>query len=119
MLEERYDLPESWSWVTVADVISDAQPGFASGEKDVKGGIRHLRMNNIGADCRLNLDSVLTVPTELAKPRYLLLLNDVLVCHTNSVKLVGKVALFGLNNGAYAFSNHLTRLRVDPDTIDP
>jgi type I restriction enzyme S subunit len=118
MLEEMYDLPDGWKWATVADVISDAQPGFASGKKDVQRGINHLRMNNIGADCQLNLDSVFTVPKELAKPRYLAQLNDVLVCHTNSTKLVGKAALFNVA-GVYAFSNHLTRLRVAPDIIDP
>ncbi len=114
MLEELFDLPESWTWTTVSEIISDAQSGFASGKKDVPDGIPHLRMNNIGSDCRLNLDSVLTVPSDLAKARYLLDYGDILFCHTNSAKLVGKTALFNLDDSTpYAFSNHLTRLRVE------
>jgi|GEM_PF-257973 len=119
MLEEQYDLPDEWTWAKIGDVIADAQSGFSSGQKDVVDGIRHLRMNNIGADCRINLDLVRTVPRDLAQPRHILQASDVLVCHTNSVKLVGKTALFDLVDGPYAFSNHLTRLRVIPGVADP
>ena len=118
MLEEGFDLPVGWKWATVAEVIDDAQPGFASGQKTVEGGLRHLRMNNIGADCRLNLDLVATVPMILLRSKYVLRPDDILVCHTNSLKLVGKTALFDLEDGPYAFSNHLTRLRVSPGMID-
>lgn len=119
MSEERDELPEGWEWKNLGEVISDAQSGFSSGEKDVKGGLPQLRMNNIGPNCRLNLDSIVTVPRNLAKPRHFLSLNDVVVCHTNSVKLVGKTALFDLEERNYTFSNHLTRLRVLPETVDP
>jgi type I restriction enzyme S subunit len=115
---ERYELPEGWQWKTVQDGVVSAQPGFASGRKEVAGGLSHLRMNNIGADCELNLDSVAMVPPELASSRHILQPNDVLFCHTNSVKLVGKTALFDVESGQYAFSNHLTRLRVNPSIID-
>jgi type I restriction enzyme, S subunit len=118
MLENLYGLPDGWRWATVSDVIIDAQPGFASGQKQVIDGLCHLRMNNIGPDCRLNLDSVAMVPPALAKPRHFLQPNDVLVCHTNSVKLVGKTALFHGQGDRYAFSNHLTRLRVKSSVAD-
>ncbi len=116
---EYYELPDGWVWTTLGEVIRDAQTGFASGKKDIPDGTPHLRMNNVGANCRLNLDSVATVPNELAKPKYLLEQGDVLVCHTNSVKLIGKTALFDLPTRHYAFSNHLTRLRVQPNAADP
>src|SRR5207249_42767 len=48
----------------------------------------------------------------LARPAHILRPGDVLFCHTNSEKLVGKTALFDRTNGPYAFSNHLTRLRL-------
>ena len=76
-------------------------------------------MNNITSECALDLSEVRTVPPELAKARHYLRPNDVLVCHTNSVKLVGKTALYDATDGERAFSNHLTRLRVKPDVIDP
>jgi type I restriction enzyme S subunit len=120
MSDGPWELPDNWTWTTLSEVIIDARPGFASGKKDVIGGIPHLRMNNIGPDCRLNLDIVRTVPKELALEKYLLKPGDVLFCHTNSRKLVGKTALFNPDrDGIFAFSNHLTRIRVDPDVTIP
>ncbi|HEY3318938.1 MAG TPA: restriction endonuclease subunit S [Planctomycetota bacterium] len=112
------DLPEGWTNTTVADVISDIQPGFASGQKDVENGLSHLRMNNIGEEGNLVLDLVRTVPHSLARPQHQLLHGDVLVCTTNSGKLVGKCALFNLE-GVFAFSNHLTRLRPNALLVLP
>ncbi|HEX9340495.1 MAG TPA: restriction endonuclease subunit S [Thermoplasmata archaeon] len=114
------ELPRDWAWATLGDIILSTQTGFASGKKDVAGGIAHLRMNNIGSDCNLNLSVVRTVPKELALEKYLLKSGDVLLCHTNSPKLVGKTALFALNDGRrYAFSNHLTRIRINPNVTIP
>ncbi|MCF7963781.1 MAG: restriction endonuclease subunit S [Pirellula sp.] len=110
-------LPEGWANSIVATVIDDCQPGFASGDKNVEDGVSHLRMNNIGLLGELILDLVRTVPEKLAKPRHDLHVGDVLVCTTNSAKLVGKCALFNLE-GRYAFSNHLTRLRPNRSVID-
>jgi type I restriction enzyme S subunit len=110
-------LPHRWVAAPVAEVIEDFQPGFASGEKNVVGGVAHLRMNNIGLDGKLVLDLVRTVPTKLAKPRHDLSPGDVLICSTNSSALVGKCAYFDLK-GRYAFSNHLTRLRPKRDVVD-
>src|SRR5439155_26556301 len=44
---------------------------------------------------------------------------DILFCHTNSQRLVGKTAFFNLKGGKYAFSNHLTRLRPSKDESIP
>jgi type I restriction enzyme S subunit len=104
------ELPRGWEARPVRDLIEDFQPGFASGEKAVDGGVAHLRMNNIGLLGELVLDLIRTVPPVLAKERHHLQRGDVLVCTTNSGKLVGKSAYFDLP-GRYAFSNHLTRLR--------
>jgi len=52
------------------------------------------------------------VPLDYKKGKYLLRKEDLLFCHTNSSKLVGKNAIFNLD-GEYSFSNHLTRLRVN------
>src|SRR2546427_4939714 len=110
--DELFPLSRGWAWSTIQCVTLDAQSGFASGKKNVPNGIKHLRMNNISADCNLDTSSVITVPTELARQAYLLKFGDILFCHTNSVKLVGKTALFDRTDGPYAFSNHLTRLRI-------
>jgi type I restriction enzyme S subunit len=103
-------LPAGWVRCKLDDVILDHQPGFASGKKDVADGLKHLRMNNISVDGKLNLDLVRTVPRYLASQRHFLRKGDVLICTTNSGKLVGKSALMNID-GEFAFSNHLTRLR--------
>lgn len=108
----------TWPIYRLGEVIESYQSGFACGDKGVADGFKHLRMNNIHADGRIDLSLVRTVPPELATARYRLEPDDVLVCTTNSGKLVGKSALFGVA-GDYAFSNHLTRLRVRRDIADP
>jgi len=62
------ELPKGWATAPVAEVIEDFQPGFASGEKNVEGGVSHLRMNNIDLDGNLVLDLIRTVPEKLATP---------------------------------------------------
>jgi type I restriction enzyme, S subunit len=111
------DLPKGWATCRLQDAIEDIQAGFASGKKDVEGGLFHLRMNNISVDGNLNLELLRTVPQSLASHNHTLKDGDVLICTTNSGKLVGKCALFDLE-GHFAFSNHLTRLRVNPNTIE-
>lgn len=111
------DLPEGWAMGKVVDLIESFQPGFASGEKNVEGGVKHLRMNNIGVTGDLFLELVRTVPEKLASLRHELREGDVLVCTTNSGKLVGKCGLFNLS-GRYMFSNHLTRLRPLSESVD-
>jgi Restriction endonuclease S subunits len=111
------ELPGGWAIGSVQEITEDLQAGFASGEKSVGGGVAHLRMNNIGLNGELVLTLVRTVPERLARPQYDLRPGDVLVCTTNSADLVGKCAFFDLP-GRYAFSNHLTRLRANPEEID-
>jgi type I restriction enzyme, S subunit len=111
------ELPEGWATCRLQDAIEDIQAGFASGKKDVKGGLFHLRMNNISVDGKLNLELLRTVPQSLASHNHTLKDGDVLICTTNSGKLVGKCALFDLE-GHFAFSNHLTRLRLNPNIIE-
>ncbi len=106
------ELPAGWVRCKLDDVILDYQPGFASGKKDVADGLKHLRMNNISVDGKLNLDLVRTVPRPLASQRHFLRKGDVLICTTNSGKLVGKSTLMDID-GEFAFSNHLTRLRAN------
>ena len=104
------ELPLGWSRSQLQDIIADYQPGFASGKKNVANGLHHLRMNNISVDGRLNLELVRKVPPSLASQRHFLNIGDVLVCTTNSGKLVGKCARFDIQ-GEFVFSNHLTKLR--------
>lgn len=113
--DELPGLPEGWVWSSLNE-LADTQPGFACGNKNVQDGLIHLRMNNISDDCRLNMDLIRKVPLDFKIEKYLLKKGDLLFCHTNSSKLVGKNAIFNLD-GDYTYSNHLTRLRVDSNFI--
>ena len=46
MIEQTYNLPESWQWVKLSGLITNAQSGFACGLRDPEGVIQ-LRMNNV------------------------------------------------------------------------
>ncbi len=49
-------LPKEWATTKVAGRHRTFQPGFASGEKTVEGGVPHLPMNNIGPSWEFVLD---------------------------------------------------------------
>lgn len=83
------ELPKEWLWSCLNE-LAVTQPGFACGNKNVEDGLMHLRMNNIGDDCYLNKDLIRKVPLDFKIEKYLLKKGDLLFCHTNSGKLVGK-----------------------------
>jgi len=112
-------LPQGWRWVQLADVIREAQPGFASGLRDPNG-VLQLRMNNVGTRGNLVWDEVLRVPLEgRSLADCTLALEDVVFNNTNSTELVGKSALFEGYPEAVVYSNHFTRLRVAVEALDP
>lgn len=100
-------------------VISD-ESGFACGKsKLVRSGLPHLRPFNISADGRLDFSEVYQVPeTEAPKGKTQLEVGDILFNNTNSVELVGKSAIVSTAMRA-GFSNHITRIRLDRNLIDP
>jgi type I restriction enzyme S subunit len=112
-------LPQGWRWVRLADVIREAQPGFASGLREPNG-VLQLRMNNVGTRGNLVWDEVLRVPLEgRSLADCTLAPGDVVFNNTNSTELVGKSALFEGCAEAVVYSNHFTRLRVVVEALDP
>ena len=108
---EKPSLPRGWRWLKLADVIAEAQPGFACGERD-GAGIVQLRMNNVTTRGEIYLHRVLRVPAALTDlSRFSLQPGDILFNNTNSVELVGKTALFRGHPEPVVYSNHFTRLR--------
>lgn len=75
-------------------------------------GIPMLRMNNIN-NSELNIDELkyITVPDE-RKSKVLLSKGDLLFNRTNSKELVGKTAVFNLND-EYTFASYIIRLKLD------
>ncbi len=112
-------LPDGWRWARLGEVIAEAQPGFACGERDPRGVIQ-LRMNNVDTRGNFVWDEFLRVPAnEAMVSKYLLGEGDVLFNNTNSVELVGKSAMFTGYVEPVVYSNHFTRLRVRPGLMEP
>ena len=93
---------------------------YGTSEKcnDDRSGIPVLRMGNIQngkLDCN---DLKYFALSKNEKERYLLKKGDIVINRTNSAELVGKCAVFNLNE-EYAFASYLIRFRVDPDKADP
>ena len=110
--------PKDWQVKTLEDCI-DIQAGFAQGQKNIKDGTIHLRMNNIGRNFQINYDLVRTInPTKDQLKKYRLEKDDVVFNNTNSPELVGKSFIFD-DDKLCLYSNHLTRCRVKKDLILP
>ncbi len=113
-------LPESWVETTLGKVVVDLQPGFAQrpGVED-EGTTPQIRTHNVSPEGEIDLEGIKHVtPSPAELQRYALARGDVVFNNTNSEEWVGKTAVFD-EPDQYVFSNHMTRLRVDPELIDP
>lgn len=113
--------PEGWREITLADVIESVQPGFAQrpGEED-EGSTPQIRTHNVTPDGRISLEGIKHVTvadSELL--RYRLLPGDVIFNNTNSEEWVGKTGIFEQADGAFVYSNHMTRIRARQDLLLP
>ncbi len=106
--------------VLVDGIIVSDEPGFAcSKDKLVKDGLIHLRPFNLTNDGALSFEQLYRVPcTEAPDGKRSLQEGDILFNNTNSVELVGKIALVQTPIEA-GFSNHITRIRVDRTKVEP
>jgi type I restriction enzyme, S subunit len=110
----------AWSVAMFGELLADIQPGFACGAHSRGGdGVPHLRPMNVSTDGQITLDDLKLVPRATADDAGKWIeRGDVLFNNTNSPELVGKTAYYDLPEPR-AFSNHMTRLRVYPERIDP
>jgi type I restriction enzyme S subunit len=99
------------------DLIVEARPGFASGERDTTG-VLQLRMGSVTFSGNVNWSKALRVPAPSDLPRYELINGDVVFNNTNSQELVGRASLVDGVPERATFSNHITRLRCG-DRLDP
>ncbi len=114
-------LRSEWPTLPLSEgLLSGVQPGFACGNHNRNGdGIVHVRPFNVNTDGNMDFSSVKFIPkTEAHKPERLLQRDDVVFNNTNSPELVGKTAIYQ-EQDSRAFSNHMTRLRVNPDRLRP
>lgn len=105
--------PPNWEMVALNEITFDVSPGFASGKHNADGfGVPHLRPMNVSRDGQIDLSVIKSVAysngVELQS-------GDVLFNNTNSAELVGKTAVVTTREAGFAFSNHMTRLRLGKD----
>jgi len=111
---------EGWSKVEIKDVVREFQSGFPCSKiHAVESGVPHLRPNNIGFYGKLDLSQLVFIPSEIVDlNKYSLRKGDILFNNTNSKELVGRACLVKEDLDC-AFSNHITRLRVNMQLITP
>jgi type I restriction enzyme S subunit len=108
-----------WIEIPLGEFALETKSGFSQRPNSDGEGIPHLRPNNVSERGRIDLSEVKTItPEEKHKERYLLSSGDILFNNTNSEGLVGKTAYFD-REGEFAFSNHMTRIRVPNEVANP
>lgn len=110
-----------YSFRAIKDFAPNLRAGFASGQSAVNTvGVPHVRPMNVnehGQFVSAGMKFISETEYE-GREDYSLEAGDVLFNNTNSVELVGKTCLIKapLRGG---FSNHMTRIRVNPDLCAP
>ena len=109
--------------VSINDIALYLKTGFAAGKNDQEletDGIIQLRPTNMNEQGLLIFDKNIELPKELLnlKKDDLLQKDEILFNNTNSQELVGKSAFFNLD-GNYFCSNHVTRIKVKKESINP
>jgi len=110
--------PKTWEVLRLEDVIFEAKSGFASGKRD-ENGIIQLRMDSIDTQGWINRDAYVKVPIPDNVEDYILKNRDVIFNNTNSADLIGKTAIFREEFSRCVYSNHLTRIRSNPNKVIP
>ena len=102
--------PASWTVVSLNQISLLVQPGFASGKHNLEGiGVPHLRPMNVDREGKIDLAVVKSV---VGESNIQLEIGDILFNNTNSSELVGKTALISSREYGFAFSNHMTQVRL-------
>ena len=116
MVNGAKQLPDGWTWVTIGEIATNINPGFPSGRHNQeKLGVPHIRPMNISREGDIDLSVVKYVEAVDYLP---LLQGDVLFNNTNSPELVGKTTYIRQDTN-WAYSNHMTRIRLDRATAYP
>ncbi len=111
------EIPEDWEVVRLGDVAKEIIYGISKkGEKEGRYPI--LRMNNL-EDGKINCKDLQFVNLESSEfEKFKLEKGDILFNRTNSLDLVGKTALFTLDED-FVFASYLLRIRTIKDQLLP
>ena len=109
-------LPNGWVWTKLDDLAEKINPGFPSGKHNKESrGFPHIRPMNISVKGEIDLSNVKYVEASDFEP---LLNGDVLFNNTNSPEMLGKTTYLKQDTD-WAYSNHMTRIRIFRQFIEP
>lgn len=111
----KYD--ERWKLVPTAEVLIDTQYGL-SVAPEATGAYPILRMMNLEEGWVVENDLKFVDLSDADYQRYRLSPGDVLFNRTNSIDLVGRTGVYGLD-GEHVFASYLVRVRANPDFLLP
>lgn len=110
------ELPGGWEVSSLEMIADNIRPGFASGKHNKEGeGVPHLRPMNISPGGEIDLSDVRYVSPKKSTLR--IKKGDILFNNTNSTIWVGKSAVIRENKES-AFSNHMTRIKINGNYFD-
>lgn len=116
--EKRFELPQSWEWISLSELMPEFQNGVSSrGDKDGKPATV-LRLADI-KNRRISLDDTRTIPINSRDiEKYKLLMGDILITRVNgSADIVGS---FILNDSEVEaiYCDHFIRMRISSQWIN-
>lgn len=111
------DLPESWKLLHMQAAAVTMQYGTSvKADAPADGGVPMLRMGNV-QDGRIDLSDLKYMASEAEDvDSFLLDRGDIVFNRTNSPELVGKAAVFDLDE-QFVFASYLIRLKCDPRLV--
>ena len=110
-------IPETWAIESINDSILSSQYGI-SNLADVKGQYPMLRMNNLSNGKVDSTDLKYVDIEKIEFEKFKLMKGNILFNRTNSIDLVGKTALFDLEED-YTFGSYLVRLELNREKLLP
>ena len=117
----KIQIRDSWAKMKLVDISSELKVGFACGiHNKTENGILHIRPMNITSKGALTFEGSKYIDSEnmTKREQYLLKKGDVLFNNTNSKELIGKSCCIEQEIIAL-YSNHITRIRVNPQFANP
>lgn len=111
--DQLFDIPDTWTWTTIADTCTNIQ--YGTSEKSAPSGkVAVLRMGNLQGG-KIDYSNLVYTSNDYDIERCHLEYNDLLFNRTNSKELVGKTAIYKAEIPAI-YAGYL--IRVTPIMID-
>ena len=111
--DQPFDIPDTWTWTTIADTCTNIQ--YGTSEKSAPSGkVAVLRMGNLQGG-KIDYSNLVYTSNDYDIERCRLKYNDLLFNRTNSKELVGKTAIYKAEIPAI-YAGYL--IRVTPIIID-